>query len=435
MKKVLISTLITLFLVNMLFGQDSKVEIVTSDIDNFWIAYDLISKSTDSLERIKLINEMYIGKASDGLKGMISARNYEDHEFVHAILNYPMYWNSIRQNSKSLLKDKEKIEKYFAKLKEIYPDLTPAAIYFPIGVFRSAGTYQGNKVLLGAEFLLAQQDSYIEELPERVRNSLKEYTPYDIPLIALHELIHTQQKRWEHLSIVHISFAEGVAEFVSTLVAEAPLSPTIKFGRLNHEKVLERYMIEIFRDDDIWNWVWNENTNELLERDLGYYIGYEICERYYNNAIDKKKAIKDIIELDYSNDEEFARIVDGTGFLPMTWKEIGIKYESMRPTLHRILEFENGSSKVSSKLKVITLEFSEPMSNRWRNFSHKEDIKGEGLKIKNILGWSPDKKQLSFEVDELKPNTNYHLVISQITKEDGGNSMKPYTIHFKTTKR
>ncbi len=432
MKKILISTILILSFWNSILGQNSTVKIVTTDLDNFWIAYDAITEASDSLERIKLINELYIDKGTDGLKGMISARNYKDYEFVDAILKYPKYWNSIRPNTHNLVAHKEQIEHYFAKLRNIYPALKPTVIYFPIGVFRSSGTYQEDKVLLGAEYLLAQMNSDLSELPAGVKEAIVTSMPYNIPLISVHELIHTQQKRWEDLSIIHASVAEGVAEFISTLIAEAPLSEPVKFGKNNQQKVLDRYMIEIFRNDDVANWMWSENTNELIQRDLGYYIGYEVCERHYTNAIDKQKAIKELIELDYSDDTAFSKILDGTGFLPLTWSEIGIKYESMCPTVKRIGEFENGSDEVSPQLNVITLEFSEPMSNRWRNFSHNEAIQGEKLKIKKVIGWSADKKQLSFEVEALKPNTHYHLVISQITKEDGGNGMVPYTIEFGT---
>jgi hypothetical protein len=435
MTKTLLTTLTFLLLGNCIFGQESKTKIVTSDIDNFWIAYDVIIKTTDSLERIKLVKELYINKATDGLKGMISARDYEDYEFVNAILSYPKYWKSIRPNTANLIKDKEQIEEYFARLKEVYPDLKQTTIYFPIGAFRSAGTYQGSNVLLGAEFLLANQNSELSELPERVRNAITESIPYDIPLIALHELIHTQQKPWEHLSIVHRSVAEGVAEFISTLISEKPISSSVKFGKLNQKKVLDRYMIEIFRDEDVGNWLYSQNQNELKINDLGYYIGYEICERYYNQSIDKKKAIKDLIELDYNSDVEFAKILDGSGFLPMKWDEIGVKYESMRPTVKRILEFKNGSKKVSPKLKIITIEFSEPMSSCCRSIDFDESRAGEFLKIKKMIGWSEDKRKFSFEVDELKPNTNYHLIISYFAKEDGGNRLAPYTIEFKTKRR
>lgn len=430
-----ILTIALLLLGHGLFGQDFKKQIVTQDIDNFWVAYDQIIQSSDSLERIKLINELYIGKATDGLKGLISVRRYQNYEFVNNILNYPKYWNSIRDNSSYLLKDTEQIEKYLTKLKEIYPELKPANIYFSIGSFRTGGTYEGNKVLFGAEFMLAQKNSILEELPEHLQKTIKEYAPYDIPLTAIHEYIHTQQKTWEDKSIIHLCVAEGVAEFISTLITEKPLSPPVNFGKQNAERVLERYMVEIFRNEDVWNWLWSENQNELKVNDLGYYIGYEICEKYYNNADDKKKAIKDLIEIDYSNEEEFAKLVDGTHFLPMTLKEIGIKYESMRPTVKRLVELENASKNVSPKLNIITVEFSEAMSNCCRSIDFDETKGVERLVIKKHIGWSDDKKRYSFEIEDLKPNTTYGLIISNFAKEDGGNRLAPYTIRFKTKKR
>jgi hypothetical protein len=434
MTKTILASILILLFGHYSFGQELKTNIVTSDIDNFWIAYDAINKTTDSLERIKIIKDLYISKATDGLKGMIEARGYEDHEFVSAILNYPKYWISIRSNTASLIKDKEQIEQYFAKLKEVYPELKPTTIYFTIGVFRSAGTYQGNNVLLGAEFLLANKNSDLSELPERVRNAIREYSPYDIPLIALHELLHTQQNPWENLSVIHKSVAEGVAEFISTLISGKPLGQGVMFGKQNEKRVLDRYMIEIFRDDDVGNWLWSRNRNELELDDLGYYIGYEVCERYYNKSIDKNQAIQELIELDYSSDSEFAKILDASGFLPLTWNEIGAKYESMRPRVIGIKEFKNGSKKVSSTTKIITVEFSEPMSSCCRSFDIDESKTGEILKIKKIIDWSADKRNFSFEVDELKPNTNYHIIISNFAKEDGGNRLAPYTIEFQTRK-
>lgn len=435
MKRIPILT-ITLFLfANGIFGQDFKEQIVIKDIDNFWVAYDQIIQSSDSLERINLINNLYISKGTNGLKGLISVRSYHDYEFVNNILSYPKYWNSIRGNSTYLTKDAEQIEKYLVKLKEIYPELKPANIYFSIGAFRSGGTYKGNNVLFGAEYMLAQKNSILDELPERVQNIIKEYAPYDIPFTAIHEYIHTQQKRWENQSMIHLCVAEGVAEFISTHITEKPLSPPVKFGKENEERVLQKFMIEIFRDSDVWNWLWSQNKNELKVNDLGYYIGYEICDRYYSNATDKKKAIKDLIELDYSNEEEFAKLIDGTKFLPMTWKEIGTKYESIKPTVNQILEFQNGSKKVSPKLSLITIEFSEPMSDCCRSVDFDETKGVEHLIIKKHIGWSDDKLRYSFEIEELKPNTTYGLIISNFAKEDGGNRLAPYTIRFKTKRK
>lgn len=177
-----------------LLGQELKDQFTTTDIDNYWVAYDRIIQTSDSLERIKLIHELYMDKGTDGLKSLIAVRGYQDHEYVNNILNYPKYWNSIRVNTSHLPKYTEEIENHLAKLKEIYPELKPAKIYLSIGAFRTGGTYDGDKVLLGGEYMLAQGNSNLEELPERVSNTIQEYAPFDIPLTAIHEYIHTQQK-------------------------------------------------------------------------------------------------------------------------------------------------------------------------------------------------------------------------------------------------
>ncbi len=432
MNRHLVLTFLLLLYSPLFFAQAAKTGIVLTDIDNFWDACDRIQQSADSAERIRLLNELYLGKGSEGLKGIIAARGYEAQDFVDAILKYPKYWNSIRSNTAQLDRDKALIEQYFAQLRAVYPDLRPATIYFPVGAFRSAGTYEGDKVLLGAEFMLAHENADLSELPEWVRNAIASSIPYDIPLTALHELIHTQQVRWEHLSIVHRSVAEGVAEFISTLIAEQPVSGPVKFGKENAQQVLDTYMIEIFRDDDVGNWLWGKNQNALEVNDLGYYIGYEICERHYQKAADKAQAIRELIELDFANDTAFAKFVDGAGFLPMSWEEIGIRYESMRPTVTGIVEFRNGSRKVKSGTVTLTLRFSEPMSACCRSFDHDPAQPGEALPVKKVIGWSADMREFSMEVGPLQPRSAYQLILSNMAKEDGGNRIAPYTIAFQT---
>ena len=80
---------------------------------------------------------------------------------------------------------------------------------------------------------------------------------------------------------------------------------------------------------------------------MGYYIGYEICERYYNSSKDKAKAIKELIELDYTNERQVERIVNSTHFLPRTLNEFNKDYEEQRPKVISIQPFNNGSKKIN----------------------------------------------------------------------------------------
>ena len=46
------------------------------------------------------------------------------------------------------------------------------------------------------------------------------------------------------------------------------------------------------------NWIANySSTSEDSYPDLGYWIGYEICKFYYENAKDKKKAIYKMLHI------------------------------------------------------------------------------------------------------------------------------------------
>jgi len=47
------------------FGQ---TKIFTSDIDNFWTAYDSVQTTEDTIKQLEFIQKLYLDKASSGLK-------------------------------------------------------------------------------------------------------------------------------------------------------------------------------------------------------------------------------------------------------------------------------------------------------------------------------------------------------------------------------
>ena len=55
---------------------------VSSDIDLFWAAYDQITATEDSILQRQYLQEMYLDQGSEGLDGIIKARNYTPEEFL-----------------------------------------------------------------------------------------------------------------------------------------------------------------------------------------------------------------------------------------------------------------------------------------------------------------------------------------------------------------
>lgn len=431
MKKI-ICFIIFLGLTNGLWAQKVKQVFVSTDIDNFWNAYDKITTTKDSVQQYRLLRELYLDKGTEGLKGIIEVRNYSEKEFIDWVTQNPKFWNSIRPNTLKVKDIYPKINTNIKKLKKAYPDIKPSTIYFTIGAFRTGGTIQGNKVLIGSELSLADKTTIIDELPGWRQSFYKTQNPLkELPLLCTHEYIHTQQKELV-LNLLSMCLYEGVAEFISCKVTNTTSdAPAIEFGKANPKIVVDKFVTDLFVMTNNYNWLWGENRNELKVRDLGYYIGYEICERYYNLSKDKTKAIKELIELDYTNEKEVERIVNSTKLLPKTLEELYKEYETQRPKVVSIVPFENGNQKVKAGIIQISINFSEEMDTSQRGFDYGPLGENYIYKFKQLVGWSNNNKTITIEVD-IEPNKQYQALITNRFRSKNGFALKPYLIDFKT---
>lgn len=414
-------------------AQSLKQTFVSTDIDNFWVAYDKISSTKDSIKQYAYLKEFYLNKGSEGLKSIIEVRNYTDKEFIDAINNYPIFWNSIRKNTLKVKDLYPEINADLLKLKNFYPDLKQSTIYFTIGAFRTGGTIQNNRVLIGSELSLADKNTIINELPAWRQPFYKNQVPIEeIALLCTHEYVHTQQKELVQ-NLLSMCLYEGVAEFISCkATGKKSTTPAMEYGKANEKRVVEKFVADLFLISNNYNWLYGENRNEFKVRDLGYYIGYEICERYYAISKDKSNAIKELIELDFTNEKEVERIIDLTNFLPKKLEELYNDYEAQRPKVINIAPFENGSQTVKPGLTKITITFSEPLlkHNTGIDFGPLGEKYCPKVLPEKVFG--EDGRTWTFEA-ELKPNQRYQLLISNNFRKDNGVRLKPYLIDIKTT--
>ena len=414
------------------YSQSFKQKFVSTDIDNFWIAYDKIVSIKDSAIQYNYLKEFYFDKGTEGLKSIIEVRNYTAKEFIEWITKYPKFWNSIKPNTLKVKSLYSKINVDIQKLKRAYPKLKPSTIYFTVGAFRTGGTIQSDRILIGSELSLADKNTEINEFPTWLQVFYKVQNPVnEIALLCTHEYIHTQQNALID-NLLSYCLYEGVAEFISCKVTGRKSDlPAIEFGKENKKIVIDKFISDLFIMTNNNNWLWSENKNSLKIRDLGYYIGYEICERYYNLSKNKTKAIKELIELDYTNEKEVERIVNISKILPKTLKELNYDYEKLRPSVKQLMPFENGSQNVKSGLTKITIYFSEPLVkyNTGLDFGPLGQEYFPSIKPERLF--SEDGTSWTIEAD-LKPNQHYQILISNNFRNQNGVRLKPNLIDFKT---
>lgn len=295
--------------------------VVTADIERFWAAYDAIRATDDIDEQVRILVREYILPGSPGLYAFMEARGYTPLGYVHAIRRYPKYWDSIRPRTQVIQGFLPGLEPALAGLRRVYPGMRPSAVYFTVGVMRSGGTTQGDKVLIGAEVATGDPSVDLSELPESRRAAWTPYFATDpakaLDLLVVHEVVHTQQRGGAQSLLAQAVF-EGVADFVAEqATGRTPDLEYVRYGAANEAAVREAFKRDM-GGPEYGYWLYSDASNPFGVRDLGYYVGYAISAAYYEKAADKAEAIRTMIELNTGDPAAVQAFVDASGWLTET---------------------------------------------------------------------------------------------------------------------
>jgi hypothetical protein len=273
------------------FDSDAA-QIVTSDITFFWKAYDVAKPENNLI----VFRDQYLRKGSPGLKEFTRRRIGSSCGLVDAIEQHPKYYASLRDTSLQLDSYKDALRASFRKLKEIYDAAVFPDIYFLMGRMNSAGTLTDEALLIGIDMFGRTKNAPLDELDQWHKANIKPIEA--IPFVVAHELIHYQQKYPnEHVTLLQQAVNEGSADFIAQVIAGGHGNEHIHvYGNLHERELWLDFKKEMMGTDSS-NWLYQGDKATNRPADLGYYIGYKICEAYYKNAADKKKAIKDILEI------------------------------------------------------------------------------------------------------------------------------------------
>lgn len=436
MTKLLTSISLCLLFFACTTEQQQSVNVVTTDIDNFWLAYDQITATTDTSLQRHLLDSLFLQRGTPGLDAIRQVRNYTSDEYLEVIKAYPRFWASIRANTMRTDELAEQLEGGIDKLRQLYPELRPAKVYFTMGAFRTNGTTLDSLVLIGSEQALADSTAVTDEFPEAERDARRTFfdsNPIEnLVLLNVHEFVHTQQKPMVH-NLLCQSLYEGVAEFVSVKAMGVPsAAPAIPYGYSNEDEVRARFEHEMYYVANRPKWLWSNAPNRFGVRDLGYFIGYRMCELYCEKATDKQAAIKELIEFDYADDDALEAFVDGTGFFSAPLAELYQQFEDKRPTVAHLSPFANQSEEVNPGITHITVHFSEALNGHntgvdygplgadyFPNLSRTDRV------------WSEDGQSWTVGV-ELEPNRHYQFSVDNNFRTADDMPLKPFVIEFKT---
>jgi hypothetical protein len=408
--------------------RDFKI-VYTSDIDRFWVAYDSVATTSDTTKQTDFIQRFYVDKATPGLNAFMKARDYNAKLWTKLINKYPKFWKSIRSNTLSIKNQVPAITSSIENFRKLYPEMRPAKMYFTIGGLRSGGTTTDDMVLVGAEIATADKNTYASELNDWLKNVFKNQQSSNLVALNVHEYVHTQQKGGDGQLLLAQVITEGAADFIAELVTRKKNNNAYMiYGREHVQELKEKFLIEMF-SGATGNWLYNGANSP--HPDLGYFVGYSICKAYYGHHANKKQAIKKIIELDYTNEQQVTDFLRQSGYYtgPIDKQELLKKFEKLQPRVAGLTPEINGQEDVSSTLTELSINFSEPMGEGY-SISFGEGGK-EHFPISGVAGFTEDRKSFKLKL-ALQSGKTYDFVITDKSfKSKAGYPLLPYTVHFK----
>lgn len=294
-----------LFLLLVLSGfecmaQSSDVPLITSDIDNFWRAYDASQPGS----RRDAFQTLYFDVGSPGLKDFVSSRIGSATNLANTVDGLPKFYESVRKNTLQVESKRELIQQYFSRLQGLYPDARIPPVYFLIGRLSSGGTLGQAGLYIGTEVFSLGPDVDVSELQARNPSFLRAMGTIDkLPLIVVHESIHAQIKQTSKPDLPNLliyALLEGSADYLTSLVAGRTINDyKLDWIESRRNDLFQRFaqdVLETPSDLDKWFYNYGSVTGDT-PADLGYWIGEEICRDYFNRAKDKQAAINNIATL------------------------------------------------------------------------------------------------------------------------------------------
>lgn len=264
----------------------------TEDISLFWSIFD----SNSSNLTADLLQSEYLDKGSIGLKGMIRGRIESGKNLAKVLRQQMAYYQFVRPYTLSIGDKKDRIYQCFGKLKSLYPKAVFPDVYFVIGANNSGGTIFEKGLIIGAERFGKPSGTHrpavnIEELEE----------------LVTHELVHFQQNYPKDNSLLAQCIREGSADFICELIAGSHSNKEIyQYAESHKNELWEEFSTKKLTSD--WTG-WLYYSKDAQRKDVGYWMGYQICRAYYNKMDDKKNAIWDILNI-----ENFSEFFKKSGY-------------------------------------------------------------------------------------------------------------------------
>ena len=267
----------------------AQVEIVTTDVDHFWHAFDDAAR-VPATQRAAIYSREYFDVGSPGLKDIVPHKLVSPDVFAADVEDHRDFYEKVRPLIQQVVDQKPVVADALRRLKALYPDIKlPKHVYFVVGRHEMGGTSSVDGLILGAEMYTAMPgDPY----------DYANMPPSIVPFKVLHESVHfnqTIQPEGAGASLLQNSVLEGMADFIASLVLPEPpvrqYTDRWQYGCTHETELAARFL----KDQNVTTmepWMYTYKPDTGWPPDMGYWMGYRVDQAFYAHAQDKTAALR-----------------------------------------------------------------------------------------------------------------------------------------------
>lgn len=253
------------------------------DVARFYVVYDAAQghPTAEQLQRD------YLDPGSPGLHHFARARRITGERIAQALAERPQIYVDARRCMAVLPRARQRLAVDLGRLATLYPAARLPPVTIAVGRGRPVAIGSpADGVQVGLEALCAT--NYLNpDVEERF-----------VHVIA-HEYVHVQQSPAladdEHPTVLERSLVEGAAEFVGELISGEVAYSNFRNATRGREKEIETAFVADEDNTDMSQWI--DNATPEDPGDLGYWVGYRIVKSYYQHVPDKRRALREIIQM------------------------------------------------------------------------------------------------------------------------------------------
>jgi uncharacterized protein YjaZ len=319
MKKYLLKLALSIVFIISTNTNYAQITLHTEDLPRFFAAFDSVLTTKDTVQQDKFIQEIYVDKASPGLKKFMELRGGNTIAWRKFITNNTQSLIEKRPYILSVLNQEKTINKKINRFKKLYPAFRDGDIYFCVGINNSGGTIYDNTVYIGAEIAANSKPDWANSLVLHEFTHTQQWVQKNIKALETNENMLKEYENTHNL-LIGKCIEEGMADFVGELANGESLAKTHPNGHTAFGLKNEKIIADLFKKDMFKNFEWKDGwlysqkeINGEKISDLGYFMGYQICKSYYKKSKNKKLALSEMLNMNLT-DENAKNFVENSGY-------------------------------------------------------------------------------------------------------------------------